>query len=185
MTTKTIEERAKETLEKRIRGSFGYRSADSVLNGYNAEENVNLYKAHGGDREGLVISLDLAIERTEPTVTAADIAKSLDVDAGEAKEILVEQEEEFKLHQENKDMYLEELNETYDKAPGKYDHISSFSADNITRVVDNLIRSARKQFIRSKNADWARAVQEAATPVLTEVMEKAKPTEEQSDEVAA
>lgn len=185
MTTKSIEERAKETLEKRIRGSFGFRAADSILSGYNAEENVNIYKAHGGTRDELATSLELAIERAEPTVSAADIAKSLDVDAGEAKEILDEQTREFKEMQENKAEYLATLQKSFDKAKGKYDHISSFSADNITRVVDNLVRSARKQFIRSKNSDWARAVQEAATPVLEEVIKKATPVEQPSDKVAA
>lgn len=174
---KTIEQRAKETVQRRVLGSFGYRAADSVLSGFDATENVNIYKSHGGTIEGLEESLNLAIERAEPEVSAAEIASSLDVDAGEAKQILEEQQLEYKDMQENRDQYLKQLQNLYKKADGKYDHLSSFSVDNFQRIADNLVRAARKQFVRTKNPEWAKAVQDAVTPMLSDVMAKAQSTE--------
>lgn len=171
---KTIEERATDTLNRRIQGSFGYRAADSILQGFDASENILVFKAHGGSKEGLEGSLDLAIERAKPDVSVKDVVDNLGLDAGEAKEFLDEEEVAYKDMQENRGQYLKQLHNAFDKAPDSYTHLSTYTVENFQRVADNLVHSARKQYIRTKNADWTNAVQAAVTPLMTEVLKRGK-----------
>ena len=183
--TKTIEERAADTLQKRIRGSFGYRAAESVVNGFDPLENITVFKAHGGLKDTLEGSLDLFIERAKPQVTAKEIADDMAVDTGEAQAILDEENTVYDAIVKDRDHSLKTLERAYDKAPAKYTELSQFSADNFRRVVDNLERSARAQYVRSRNTEWVTAIKGVTATALTELAKYAPQNEAQSDEVAA
>jgi hypothetical protein len=183
--SKTIDERAADTLQKRLRGSFGYRAAESVVSGYNPVENMTIYKSHGGTKEDLKSSLELVIERNKPQVTAKDISDDLAVDTGEAQAILDEENmhyDEVKKEQANFQVVLDK---SFDSAPSKYSELGQFSTDNYKRVIDNLLRSARAQYARSKNATWATAVKGVTDAALVELAKYAPSNEAESDEVAA
>lgn len=165
-----IVKRAKETVQKRLRGSFGYRAAESIVNGYNAVENCTVFKAHEGTKDELPRLLDLVIERLKPVATAKEAAEKLGVDLGEAQAYLDEETEEWKTAQKHRDEYLKDLESTFDKAPSEYTELSAFSVDNYLRILERVQREARKQFIRSGNEDWAKAIQEASKPVYDAVI---------------
>lgn len=185
METKTIENRAEETLQKRLRGSFGYRAAESVVQGYKPTENMTIYKFHGGTKEDLKGSLELVIERNKPQVTAKDISDDLAVDTGEAQAILDEEMANYAEVKAQEATYQKILDKAYDEAPSEYTELGQFATDNYKRVIDNLLRSARAQFVRSKNATWATAVKGVTDNALTELAKFAAKNETDSDEVAA
>ena len=165
-----INQRAVETVQKRLRGSFGYRAAESVVNGFDGVENLTVFKAHEGTKDELPRLLDLVIERLKPVATAKDAAQKLDVDIGEAQAILDEEIEVHTAALKARDEFLKKLETTFDKAPSKYSTLSAFSLDNYIRILDRVQREARKQFIRTGNEDWAKAVSEATKPVYASVM---------------
>jgi hypothetical protein len=171
---KTIKDRAIETVQKRLRGSFGYRAAESVVNGYDPTENLAIYKSHDGTSEELDRLLTLSIERGKPQTTAKEAAAELGIDIGEAQAMLDEGKEQYDEVVKNRAEFLKELTEAFKKAPKVPKEISTFNADNYNRVLDNLVRDARKQFMRSKNAEWANAVNEAVTPVQAAVIKLTK-----------
>jgi hypothetical protein len=183
--TKTVEERAAETLQKRLRGSFGYRAAESVVQGYNPTENMTIFKAHGGQKADLKGSLELVIERNKPQVTAKDISDDLAIDTGEAQAMLDEENQHYDEVKKEQDNFQVVLDKAFDTASDKYSELGQFSTDNYKRVVDNLLRSARAQYARSKNATWANAVKGVTDTALTELAKYAPKNEEGSDEVAA
>jgi uncharacterized membrane-anchored protein YhcB (DUF1043 family) len=169
-----IKKRAVETVQKRLRGSFGFRAAESVTNGFKATENLTVYKAHEGTKDELPRLLDLAIERTKPQVTVEEYAKRMGVtDIGEAQAILDEQSEEYDEHVKNKAKMLKDLEAEFDAAPSKYKELSQYAGDNYKRVLQNVQQDARKQFIRSGKEDWAKAIEAAVTPLLTAVVKLA------------
>lgn len=165
-----INERAVQTVQKRLRGSFGYRAAESIVNGFDGMENITVFKAHEGTKEELPRLLDLVIERLKPIATAKEAAKKLDVDIGEAQAILEEETDTYNAALNARDEFLTKLESTFDKAPSEYTELSVFSVDNYVRILDRVQREARKQFIRTGNEDWAKAVSEATKPVYEAVM---------------
>lgn len=165
-----INQRAVETVQKRLRGSFGYRAAESVVNGFSATENLTVFKAHEGTKDELPRLLDLVIERLKPVTTAKEAAKKLDVDIGEAQAILDEETEAWEDAVKNRDATLKKLSAEFDKAPSEYKELSAFSVDNYVRILERVTREARKQFIRSGNEEWAKAITEASQPVYNAVM---------------
>ena len=110
VTVTDINQRAKETVQKRLRGSFGYRAAESTVNGFDANENCTVFKAHEGTKEELPRLLDLVIERLKPTVSAKDAAEKLGVDIGEAQAILDEETEVHEAALKARDQFLKTLN---------------------------------------------------------------------------
>ena len=169
-----IQKRAEDTVQKRLRGSFGYRGAESVVNGYNAVENLTIYKAHGGTEDELERLLNLAIERAKPQSTAKEAAKALGIDIGEAQAMLDEEEVFYAEMVKHQGDYLKELKASFKKAPSEYKELSEFSASNFNRVLDNLLAEARKQYLRSRNVEWANAVNEAVKPVQAAVVKLTK-----------
>lgn len=165
-----IQKRASETIQKRLRGSFGYRAAESTVNGFKATENLTVFKAHGGTDEELPRLLDLVIERLKPVTTAKEAAKRLDIDIGEAQAILDEENEAYDNVVKHRADYLKDLLAQYKTAPAKYTELSAFSVDNYARILDRVKHEARKQFIRSGNDEWAKAITEASKPVYDAVM---------------
>lgn len=165
-----INQRANETVQKRLRGSFGYRAAESVVNGFDGIENITVFKAHEGTKEELPRLLDLVIERLKPSVSAKDAAKKLDVDIGEAQAILDEENDVYDAAVKARNEFLTKLESTFDNAPSEYTELSTFSIDNYVRILERLQREARKQFVRTGNEDWALAVSKATKPVYEAVM---------------
>jgi len=168
-----INKRAIETAQKRLRGSFGFRAAESVVNGFNATENLTVYKAHEGTKDELPRLLDLAIERTKPQVTAEDYAKRMGGDVGEAKAILDEQVEEHKTLVSERPKLLKRLETQFKDAPSKYTELSQYANDNYQRVLKALAHDARRQYIRTGREDWAKAVEAAVNPLLMAVVKLA------------
>ena len=165
-----IKDRAVVTVQKRLRGSFGFRAAESIVNGFDGVENLTVFKAHEGTKDELPRLLDLVIERLKPTVDAKEAAKALDVDIGEAQAILEEETDTYNAALEARDEFLGRMNKAFDAAPSEYTELSVFSVDNYVRILDRVQREARKQFVRTGNDDWAKAVSEATKPVYDAVM---------------
>lgn len=165
-----IKKRAMETVHKRLRGSFGFRAAESVVNGFKATENLTVYKAHDGKEDELSRLLDLAIERTKPQVTAEEYVKRMgSEDIGEAQAILDEEADEYKGHVKDRAKNLIELKAQFQAAPSTYTGLSQYAGDNYKRVLANVQHDARRQFIRTGKEDWAKAVEAAITPLLVTV----------------
>jgi hypothetical protein len=165
-----IKDRAVATVQKRLRGSFGYRAAESIVNGFDGLENLTVFKAHEGTKDELPRLLDLVIERLKPVMSAKDTAKALNMDIGEAQAALDEETEVWEEAVENRTKYLTTLNKAFDKAPSEYTELSAFSVDNYVRILDRVTKEARKQYIRSGNEEWAKAITEASQPVYDAVM---------------